>query len=299
MGPEQAVSATVDPKDGSAGDPPMAPERATAAATALSIASAPHFDASAPHFDWPSDPSPSGGPGSGGVARTTNTAGGAPTALCERDRVAGGRFAPEPPAQPGADAWPTRSTATSRASGWEALDASEEQRDRRRWLLLLLLVPLLLLLGWLLWQWLQPTPILSLAITSDGMLAPPANQVFSGQALGPEQLTIANDGTERACWWISATSDNPALAALVTIHVTDAAGHALYAGPIPGAAPVVVAGSACAHPPIGVVSGTEATLSLGAIATLTVTGSVGDLPPALNGQLLTITWTSTGAPADR
>ncbi len=267
----------------------MAPEQAAAGASI----------ASAPLFDWPSDPAPSGGPGPRDAARTTNTAGRAPTALGERDGVAGGRFTAEPPAQPGANAWPTRSTATSRASGWEALDASEEQRDRRRWLLLLPLVPLLLLLGWLLWQSLQPVPILSLAITSDGMLAPPANQVFSGQALGPEQLTIANDGTERACWWISATSDNPALAALVTIHVVDAAGHALYAGPVPGAGPAIVAGSACARPPLGVSSGTEATLALGASATLTVTGSVGDLPAALNGELLTITWTSSGAPADR
>ncbi|HVB27885.1 MAG TPA: hypothetical protein VNE21_08245, partial [Mycobacteriales bacterium] len=152
---------------------------------------------------------------------------------------------------------------------------------------------------WLGEQWLQPVPLVSLALTSDGMLAPPANQVFSGQVLGPEHLTIANDGTEPACWWVNAVSDNPSLAALVTIHVTDAEGHDLYAGPIPGAAPAIVAGSACTNPPIGVVSGTEATLSLGASTTLAVTGSVGDLPPALNGAVLTITWTSTGAPADR
>ena len=252
--------------------------------------------ASAPLFDWPSDPSPSGSPGPDRVARTTNLARGAPSAPPERDDLAGGRPAEEHPAKTAGDGWPT---ATSRASGWEALDASEEQRDRRRWLLLLLLVPLLLLLGWLVWQWLQPAPILSLAITSDGMLAPPANQVFSGQALGTEQLTIANDGTERACWWISATSDNPALAALVTIHVTDAAGHALYAGPVPGAAPAIVAGSACVHPPIGVPSGTEATLDPGTNATVTITGSVGDLPPALNGQVLTTTWSSVGSRADR
>ena len=226
MAPD-AAGATLERLDGAAGDHPLAPEPAIGAATAVSVASAPLFDASAPHFDWPSEPAPSSGDGPGGVARTNDPADGAPTALGARDDLAGGRFPAEPPAQLGADAWPTGSTATSRASGWEALDASEEQRDRRRWLLLLLLVPLLLLLGWLLWQWLQPAPILSLAITSDGMLAPPANQVFSGQALGPEQLTIANDGTEPACWWISATSDNPALAALVTIHVADAAGHTL------------------------------------------------------------------------
>ena len=267
----------------------MAPEQAAAGASG----------ASAPHFDWPSDPGRSGGPGPGGVARTNDPAEGAPTALGERDDRAGGRPDKEHPPQPAADGWPDRPALRNGVTGWEALDASEEQRDRRRWLLLLLLVPLLLLLGWLLWQWLQPAPILSLAITSDGMLAPPANQVFSGQALGPEQLTIANDGTERACWWISATSDNPALAALVTIHVADAEGHTLYAGPVPGAAPAIVAGSACAHPPIGAPSGTEATLALGASATLTVTGSVGDLPGALNGELLTITWTSSGAPADR
>ena len=267
----------------------MAPEQAAAGASV----------ASAPLFDWPSDPTPSGGPRPGGVARTTDPAVGAPTAPVERDDLAGGRPDEEHPAQTAADGWPTRPAPPNGVTGWEALDASEERRDRRRWLLLLLLVPLLLLLGWLLWQWLQPVPILSLAITSDGMLAPPANQVFSGQALGPEQLTIANDGTERACWWISAASDNPALAALVTIHVVDAAGHALYTGPAPGAAPTVVAGSACAHPSIGVSSGTEAALALGASATLTITGTVGDLPAALNGELLTITWTSTGAPADR
>ena len=268
----------------------MAPEQAAAAAVSIT---------SAPRFDWPSDPAPSGCPGPGGVARATDPAVGAPTAPGGRDDLAGGRPDEEHPAQPAADGWPTRPVPTNGVTGWEALDASEERRDRRRWLLLLPLVPLLLLLGWLLWGWLQPVPILSLAITSDGMLAPPANQVFSGQALGPEQLTIANDGTERACWWISAASDNPALAALVTIHVTDTAGHTLYAGPVPGAAPAVVAGSACAHPPIGVRSGTEATLALGASATLTVTGSVGDLPAALNGQILTITWTSSGASADR
>ena len=265
----------------------MAPEQAAIGASL----------ASAPFFDWPLDPAPSGGPGPGGVTRTNDLAVGVPTAPGERGGLAGGRFTAEPPAKTAGDGWPT---ATSRASGWEALDASEEQRDRRRWLLLLLLlVPLLLLLGWLLWQWLQPVPILSLAITSAGMLAPPANQVFSGQALGPEQLTIANDGTEPACWWISATSDNPALAALVTIHVTDAAGHALYAGPVPGAAPAIVAGSACVHPPIGVPSGTEATLDPGTNATVTITGSVGDLPPALNGQVLTTTWSSVGSRADR
>ena len=255
--------------------------------------------ASAPLFDWPSDPSPSGSPGPDRVARTTNLARGAPSAPAEREDLAGGRPDAEPLAQPAADGWPNRPAPPTGVTGWEALDASEEQRDRRRWLLLLLLVPLLLLLGWLLWQWLQPAPILSLAVTSDGTLAQPANQVFSGQVLGPEQLTIANDGTERACWWMSATGDNPALAALVTIHVADAAGHALYAGPVPGAVPAIVAGSACAHPPLGVRSGTEATLALGASATLTVTGSVGDLPAALNGELLTITWTSSGAPADR
>ena len=264
----------------------MAPEQAAIGASL----------ASAPFFDWPLDPAPSGGPGPGGVTRTNDLAVGVPTAPGERGGLAGGRFTAEPPAKTAGDGWPT---ATSRASGWEALDASEEQRDRRRWLLLLLLVPLLLLLGWLLWQWLQPTPIVSLAVTSDGMLAPPANQVVSGQVLGPEHLTIVNDGTERACWWISATSDNPALAALVTIHVADAAGQALYTGPVPGAAPAVVAGSACAHPPIGSPSGTEATLALGASATLTVTGSVGALPAALNGALLTITWTSVGSRADR
>ena len=267
----------------------MAPEQAAADASV----------ASAPLFDWPSDPAPSGAPGPGGVALTNNPAVGVPTAPAERDDLAGGRPDEEHPPRPAADGWPTRPAPTNGVTGWEALDASEERRDRRRWLLLLLLVPLLLLLGWLLWQWLQPVPILSLAITSDGMLAPPANQVFSGQALGPEQLTIANDGTERACWWISATSDNPALAALVTIHVVDAAGHALYAGPVPGAVPAIVAGSACAHPPLGIRSGTEATLALGGSASLIVTGSVGDLPAALNGALLTITWRSIGAPADR
>ncbi len=282
MNPD-AAGATLEPLDGSGGDHPSTPEPAIAAATA-------------PLFDWPSDPAPSGGPGPGGMARTTDPAEGAPTAPGARDGLAGGRPVAEPTTQPVADGW---HTTTSQATGWEALDASEERRDRRRWLLLLLLVPLLLLLGWLLWQWLQPVPILSLAITSDGMLAPPANQVSRGQALGPEQLTISNDGTERACWWISATSDNLALAALVTIHVVDAAGHALYTGPAPGAAPTVVAGSACVHPPIGFPSGTEATLALGGSATLTVTGSVGDLPATLNGALLTITWTSSGAPADR
>ena len=264
----------------------MAPEQAAAGASV----------ASAPLFDWPADPARSGGPGPGGMARTTDRAEGAPTAPAEREHLAGGRHVAEPTTQPVADGW---HTTTSQATGWEALDASEERRDRRRWLLLLLLVPLLLLVAWLLWQWLQPAPILSLAITSDGMLAPPANQVFRGQALGPEQLTISNDGTASACWWVNATSDNPALAALVTIHVVDAAGHALYAGPVPGAAPTVVAGSACVHPPIGFPSGTEATLAIGGSATLTVTGSVGDLPATLNGALLTITWTSNGAPADR
>ena len=267
----------------------MAPEPAAAGASL----------ASAPRFDWPLDPAPSGSSGPDRVARTNDPAEGAPSAPPERDDLAGGRPDEEHPARPAADGWPTRPALTDGATGWEALDAFEERRDRRRWLLLLLLVPLLLLLGWLLWQWLQPVPILSLAITSDGMLAPPANQVFSGQALGPEQLTISNDGTERACWWIGATSDNPALAALVTIHVADAAGHTLYTGPVPSAAPAIVAGSACAHPPIGVTSGTETTLALGASASLTVTGSVGDLPAALNGELLTITWTSIGAPADR
>ena len=285
MNPD-AAGATLEPLDGSGGDHPSTPEPAIAAATA-------------PLFDWPLDPAPSGGPGPGGVALTSGPTKGAPTAPAERDELAGGRPVAEPTTQPAADGWPNRPAPTNGVTGWEALDASEERRDRRRWLLLLLLVPLLLLLGWLLWQWLQPVPILSLAITSDGMLAPPANQVFSGQALGPEQLTIANDGTERACWWISAASDNPALAALVTIHVTDADGHTLYAGPVPGSAPTVVAGSACAHPSIGVSSGTEAALALGASATLTITGTVGDLPAALNGELLTITWTSTGAPADR
>ncbi len=290
MAPD-AASATLAPLDGSGGDRPSTPEPALGAATAVSITSA-------PHFDWPSDPTPSGSSGPADAARTNDPAGGAPSAPVERDDLAGGRPDAEHPAQPAADEWPSPAP-TNGVTGWEALDASEEQRDRRRWLLLLPLVPLLLLLGWLLWQSLQPVPILSLAITSDGMLAPPANQVFRGQALGPEQLTIANDGTERACWWISAASDNPALAALVTIHVTDAAGHTLYAGPVPGAVPAIVAGSACAHPPLGIRSGTEATLALGASATLTVTGSVGDLPAALNGELLTITWTSIGAPADR
>jgi hypothetical protein len=289
MAPEQAAGATLEPLDGSFGDRPRVPEQGIAAATAVSIASA-------AVFDWPADPAPSDGPGPRGVARTSGPAWGAPTAPPERDDLGGGRSSAEPPVQPVGAGRPNRSAPTNGATGWEALDASEEQRDRRRWLLL---APLVLLLGWLLWQWLQPTPILSLAITSDGMLAPPANQVVSGQALGPEQLTIANDGTASACWWISATSDNPALAALVTLHVRDAAGHTLYTGPVPGAAPAIVAGSACAHPPIGVPSGTEATLALGASATLTVTGSVGDLPAALNGALLTITWTSIGAPADR
>ncbi len=291
MNPDVA-GAALELLDGSFGDRPRVPEPAIAAAPAVSIASA-------PLFDWPSDPARVGDPGPGGVARTNDPPNGAPSAPGERDGLAGARSAAEPPAQPVGDGWPNRSAPPTGVTGWEALDAPEERRDRRRWLLLPLLVPLLLLLGWLLWQWLQPVPILSLAITSDGMLAPPANQVVSGQALGPEQLTIANNGTEGACWWISATSDNPALAALVTIYVTDADGKTLYAGPVPGAAPAIVAGSTCAHPPIGVPSGTETTLVVGASATLTITGSVGDLPAALNGALLTITWTSIGAPADR
>jgi len=251
-----------------------------------------------PSFDWPSDPAASPDPETGGVTRTGDTAKGVPTAHDHRDGLAGGRPHAESPNQPVANGWPTRPTTPSRATGWEARDESEERRGHRRWLLLLLLV-LLLLLGWLGEQWLQPVPIVSLALTSDGMLAPPANQVFSGQVLGPEHLTIANDGTQPACWWVNAVSDNPSLAALVTIHVTDAEGHALYGGPIPGSAAAIVAGSACAHPPIGVVSGIETSLPIGGSATLTITGAVGTLPPALNGQLLTITWTSIGAPADR
>jgi hypothetical protein len=182
------------------------------------------------------------------------------------------------------------------ATGWAALDEPEE-KDRRRWLLLLLLLPLLLLIGWLWEQAMQPVPVLSLAIATDGVLAPPQNQVFSGQTLGPEHLTITNTGNVGACWWISAQGDNPSLGKLIAIRVTDAAGGPLYAGAIPDSSSAVLFGSACARPPIGVQSGTQTTLAPGASATLTIDGRVGDLPPALDGQILTITWSSVSARA--
>lgn len=195
---------------------------------------------------------------------------------------------------------PARRSAASPATGstgWEALDTRDERRSR---LGLLLLFVLLLLVAWWLWgRLMQPTPTLTLGIATDGTLAPPHDQVFSGQALGPQHLTITNDGDVRACWWVSAASDNPALAALISIHITDADGHTLYSGPVPGTTQAPVFGSACAHPPLGVASGTEATLAAGASASLTITGTVGWLPPSLNGQILTITWSSLGAPAGR
>jgi hypothetical protein len=217
----------------------------------------------------------------------------------ERTQVAQTTTASSPSVEPRFD-WPSDPVASDAAenspvTGWGALEEPEEKR--RRWPLVFLLLALLLLVGWLVEQSLQPSAVLSLGIATDGLLAPPQNRVFSGQALGPEHLMVSNSGTERACWWISAEGDNPSLARLITIRIADAGDRTLYAGPIPGSAPAILFGSACANPPIGTPSGTEAALAPGATATATITGTVGDLPPALNGQILTITWSSVGAPA--
>ena len=192
---------------------------------------------------------------------------------------------------------PAQESTARPARGWDILDEQDERRSR---LGFLVLIVLLLVMAWWLWgRLLQPTPTLTFGIATEGMLAPPHDQVFSGQALGPQHLTITNEGNVRACWWVSAESDNPALAALISIRVADADGQMLYSGPIPGATQAPLFGSACAHPPLGAVSGTEATLAPEASATLTITGKVGTLPPSLNGQVLTIIWTCRGTPANR
>jgi hypothetical protein len=184
-------------------------------------------------------------------------------------------------------------------SGWDELD-QEPEKKRRRWFLLLLLIGLFLFGGWLIEQLLQPAPILSLRIATDGMIAPPQNKVFSGQTLGPQHLTITNSGTARACWWISAQSDNPALGSLISLQITNADATVLYSGPVPSSTTSLF-GSVCPSAPLGspAVAGTEAVLTPGTSAIVTISGAVGNLPSALNGQILNITWSSLGGTASQ
>jgi hypothetical protein len=47
------------------------------------------------------------------------------------------------------------------------------------------------------------------------------------------------------------------------------------------------------------VAGTEAVLTPGTSAIVTISGAVGNLPSALNGQILNITWSSLGGTASQ
>ena len=203
--------------------------------------------------------------------------------------------------------WPGEPAASSRAAdgarlaagpaqaGWAAYDARRRGSHGGRRALLALAV--LAALVWAIGRCSVPPPRLALSVTSEGALASPDNVVHAGQSLGPQALVLANSGTLAACWWLSASADNPAFAPYLRLTLSDAAGHVLYAGPLPTAANPL-AGSACAHPPIGVASGSEAVLAPGGQVTLTVRGSVGALPATLNGQQFILTWTPLGAPAD-
>ncbi len=203
--------------------------------------------------------------------------------------------------------WPGEPAASGRAAdgaaplarptptGWAAYDA--QRRGSHRWRRVLLALAVLAALVWAIGRCSVPPPRLALTVTAEGPLASPNNVVHAGQSLGPQALVLVNTGTLTACWWLSVSADNPAFAPYLWLTLSDAAGHVLYAGPLPTAADPL-AGSACAHPPIGVASGSEAVLAPGGQVTLTVRGSVGALPATLNGQQLVLTWTPLGAPAD-